>query len=72
MYVKVTGDGESLQYAIKLFNRRVKQAGILQEVYDRREYIKPSEQKKIKKDAAIRRRVREQKKEEKRNKYYKF
>lgn len=70
MYVKVTGNTEAdLQRAIRIFNKKVKEAGIIQEVYDRREYVKPSLKKKLKKEEAIRRRVRDEKKERNRKKY---
>jgi ribosomal protein S21 len=70
MYVKVTGNTDAdVQRAIRIFNKKVKEAGIIQEIYDRREYVKPSVKKKLKKEAAIRRRIREDKKEQNRRKY---
>ena len=70
MYVKVTGNTDmDVQRAIRIFNKKVKEAGIIQEVYDRREYVKPSVKKKLKKEEAIRRRIREDKKEQNRRKY---
>jgi len=70
MYVKVTGNTDAdVQRAIRIFNKKVKEAGIIQEVYDRREYVKPSVKKKLKKEEAIRRRIREDKKEQNRKKY---
>lgn len=69
-YVKVTGNSDAdLQRAIRIFNKKVKDAGIIQEVYSRREYVKPSVKKKLKKEEAIRRRIRENKKEQNRKKY---
>lgn len=59
MYVEVNGN---LDKALKIFNKKVKQAGILQECYRRREYTKPSEMRKRKREEAVRRRIREQKK----------
>ena len=64
VFVKVTGN--NLQKAIGIFNKKVKQAGIIQEVYRRQEYIKPSVKRKLKKEEAIKKRIREEKK--KRNK----
>ena len=65
MYVKVTGNTDAdVQRAIRIFNKKVKEAGIIQEIYDRREYVKPSVKKKLKKEEAIRRRIREDKKEQ--------
>jgi len=70
MYVKVTGNTDmDVQRAIRIFNKKVKEAGIIQEIYDRREYVKPSVKKKLKKEEAIRRRIREDKKEQNRRKY---
>ncbi len=70
MYVRVTGNTEAdVQRAIRIFNKKVKEAGIIQEIYDRREYVKPSVKKKLKKEEAIRRRIREDKKEQNRRKY---
>lgn len=70
MYVKVTGNTEAdLQRALRIFNKKVKEAGIIQEVYDRREYVKPSVKKKLKKEEAIRRRIRDDRKEQNRKKY---
>jgi len=70
MYVRVTGNTDAdVQRAIRIFNKKVKEAGIIQEIYDRREYVKPSVKKKLKKEEAIRRRIREDKKEQNRRKY---
>ena len=70
MYVRVTGNTDAdVQRAIRIFNKKVKEAGIIQEIYDRREYVKPSFKKKLKKEEAIRRRIREDKKEQNRRKY---
>jgi len=70
MYVKVTGNTEAdLQRALRIFNKKVKEAGIIQEIYDRREYVKPSVKKKLKKEEAIRRRIRDDRKEQNRKKY---
>jgi ribosomal protein S21 len=40
---------------IKIFKRKVKEAGILEEYKNRMEYIKPSKKKAEKRNAAIRR-----------------
>ena len=58
VFVKVTGN--NLQKAIGIFNKKVKQAGIVQEVYRRQEYIKPSVKRKLKKEEAIKKRIREE------------
>lgn len=70
VFVKVTGN--NLQKAISIFNKKVKQAGIVQEVYRRQEYIKPSVKRKLKKEEAIKKRIREEKKKRNKKKYNKF
>jgi ribosomal protein S21 len=70
MYVKVTGNTDAdVQRAIRTFNKKVKEAGIIQEIYSRREYVKPSVKRKLKKEQAIRRRIQEEKRERNRRKY---
>ena len=70
MYVKVTGNTDAdVQRAIRTFNKKVKEAGIIQEIYSRREYVKPSVKRKLKKEQAIRRRIQEEKREQNRRKY---
>ncbi|HLD51285.1 30S ribosomal protein S21 [candidate division WWE3 bacterium RIFOXYC1_FULL_40_10] len=46
--------GESLEQALRRFNRLVLKSGILQEVNDRRHYRKPSELKRIKNKELLR------------------
>ncbi len=70
VFVKVTGN--NLQKAISIFNKKVKQAGIIQEVYRRKEYIKPSVKRKLKREEAIKKRIREEKKKRNKKKYNKF
>ena len=70
VFVKVTGN--NLQKAIGIFNKKVKQAGIIQEVYRRQEYIKPSVKRKLKKEEDIKKRIREEKKKRNKKKYNKF
>ncbi len=70
VFVKVTEN--NLQKAISIFNKKVKQAGIVQEVYRRQEYIKPSVKRKLKKEEAIKKRIREEKKKRNKKKYNKF
>lgn len=70
MYVKVTGNTDAdVQRAIRIFNKKVKDAGIVQEVYSRREYVKPSVRRRLKREESIRRRIREEKREQNRKKY---
>lgn len=62
--------GESqkdLQNALSRFNKAVKKAEIIEQVYDRREYLKPSRKKKLKRERAIVKKIRQQKLDEKKN-----
>jgi small subunit ribosomal protein S21 len=48
-------DGDRVDWALKAFKRKVQRAGILNEVRRRRHYVKPSEARQLKADAARRR-----------------
>ena len=54
-HVKVKNTGMNVDVMIKIFKRKVKEAGILEEYKNRMEYIKPSKRKAEKRNAAIRR-----------------
>jgi ribosomal protein S21 len=54
-HVKVKSGGMNIDTMIKIFKRKVKEAGILEEYKSRMEYIKPSKKKSEKRNAAIRR-----------------
>lgn len=54
-HVKVKGNGMNIDVMIKIFKRKVKEAGILEEYKNKMEYIKPSKKKVERKNAAIRR-----------------
>ena len=54
-HVKVKGNGLDIDIMIKIFKRKVKEAGILEEYKERMEYVKPSKRKVERKNAAIRR-----------------
>lgn len=54
-HVKVKNTGMNVDVMIKIFKRKVKEAGILEEYKNRMEYIKPSRKKAEKRNAAIRR-----------------
>jgi len=54
-HVKVKNTGMNVDIMIKIFKRKVKEAGILEEYKNRMEYIKPSKRKSEKRNAAIRR-----------------
>ena len=54
MAVKVVGTSrEDLAYAIKGWKRKVKNAGIVEETRDRKEFIKPSVKKRQQHQAAV-------------------
>lgn len=69
MYVKVDDSSEGLEKAIRIFNRKVKQAELMQELRNRRFYLKPSEQKVFKRKEAIRRRKREERRVQRQSRY---
>ena len=54
-HVKVKNTGMNIDTMIKIFKRKVKEAGILEEYKSKMEYIKPSKRKADRKNNAIRR-----------------
>jgi len=58
---------KDLQNALSRFSKAVKKAEIIEQVYDRREYLKPSRKKKLKRERAIVKKIRQQKLDEKKN-----
>lgn len=54
-HVKVKNTGMNIDTMIKIFKRKVKEAGILEEYKSKMEYIKPSKRRVEKRNAAIRR-----------------
>lgn len=54
-HVKVKAGTMNIDTMIKVFKRKVKEAGILEEYKNRMEYVKPSRKKVERKNAAIRR-----------------
>ena len=54
-HVKVKNTGMPVDVMIKIFKRKVKEAGILEEYKNKMEYIKPSKRRAEKRNAAIRR-----------------
>jgi small subunit ribosomal protein S21 len=54
-HVKVKGNGMNIDLMLKIFKRKIKESGILEEYRRRTEYIKPSERKKDKRNAAAKR-----------------
>lgn len=53
--MKVDVQNDRLDKALKIFKKKIEDSGILKEVRDRSEYIKPSEDRKLKKNAARKR-----------------
>jgi small subunit ribosomal protein S21 len=45
----------NIDLMLKIFKRKIKESGVLEEYRRRTEYIKPSERKKDKKNAAVKR-----------------
>lgn len=54
-HVKVKANGMDIDIMIKIFKRKVKEAGILEEYKERMEYVKPSKRRVERKNAAVRR-----------------
>lgn len=54
-HVKVKANGMDVDSMIRIFKRKVKEAGILEEYKDRMEYVKPSKRKVERRNAAVRR-----------------
>ena len=55
MHAEVTAKyNEPIERLIKRFNKKLKKSNIMQELRDRRYYIKPSEKRKIKKEKRLR------------------
>ena len=57
---------EPIERTIKRFNKKIKKHGIIEEIKERRRYIKPSEQRRKAKKRAIARRKKEEAKRKKR------
>ena len=63
MYVEVKGDSiNDLERALRHFTKLVKKSDILNEVKNREFYVKRSKKKILKRQEALRRRIREEKK----------
>ena len=56
---------DDLNRVVKRFIKKCKKLGIIDEIKERRHYVKPSEKKRIAKKRAIRRRIKEEKKRRK-------
>ncbi len=57
----IIGDNDRVDWAIKSFRRKVQRSGILKELRQKRYYMKPSEAKRKKAQAAARRQRRSRK-----------
>lgn len=55
----VLGDNDGVEWAIKVFRRKVQRSGVLKDLRQKRFYMKPSEAKRKKEAAARRRRLRQ-------------
>ena len=69
MYVKVNEGKDELGKALKQFNKMVKKSELIQELRNRTHFLKPSKKRIFKRQEALRRRKREQKRAE-RQKHY--
>ena len=56
---------DNMDRVVKRFIKKCKKLGIIDEIKDRRHYIKPLEKKRMAKKRAIRRRIKEEKKRRK-------
>lgn len=51
----ILGDGDRLEWALKSFRKKVQRSGVLKDLRQKRHYVKPSEAKRKKSQAAQRR-----------------
>ena len=56
---------DNMERVVKRFIKKCKKLGIIDEIKERRHFIKPSEKKRRAKERAIRRRIKEEKKRKK-------
>ena len=56
---------DNLDKVVKRFIKKCKKLGIIDEIKDRRHFVKPSEKRRRAKERAIRRRIKEEKKRRK-------
>ena len=57
-HVKIKNNGMDIDHMLKIFKRKVKEAGILVDYKKKMEYIKPSKRRIEKRNAAIRRQIK--------------
>ena len=69
MYVKVNEGKDELQKALKLFTKMIKKSELIQELRNREHFLKPSKKKAFKRQEALRRRKREERRILRQKKY---
>jgi ribosomal protein S21 len=69
MHIKVNDGKDDLNKALKAFTKMVKKSEILQELKNREHFLKPSKKKIFKRQEALRRRKREERREARQKKY---
>lgn len=69
MYVKVNEGKDELQKALKQFTKLVKKSELIQELKNRKHFLKPSKKKIFKQQEALRRRKREERRIARQKKY---
>lgn len=69
MYVKVNDGKDDLQKAIRQFTRMVKKSEIMQELRRREYFLKPSKKRQFKREEALKRRKREEKRVARQTRY---
>ena len=57
-HVKIKNNGMDIDHMLKIFKRKFKEAGILEDYKKKMEYIKPSKRRIEKRIAAIRRQIK--------------
>jgi ribosomal protein S21 len=62
MFVEVKGKGgiEDVNRALKYLSKKLKKEGIIEEIYARQEYVKPSKKRNMKRNEAFRRKIRDE------------
>ena len=70
MKVSVTDGKDGLEKALRQFSRMVKREELIKEIRKREYFLKPSEYKVVKRQEALRRRKRDEKKDARNNKLY--
>jgi len=62
MYVEVKGKQglEETNRALKYLSKRMKKEGVIDEIYSRQEFVKPSKKRNMKRNEAVRRKRRDE------------